>query len=76
MEPAGVGIILDPASDKSSDELVSIVKRNLLTLGSGVVGPGNQIRMSDLAVGVSERKITEGSDSTNSYSLSIGLCAP
>ena len=62
MGPAGVGIILDPAGDGSPEELVSIVKRDLLTLGAGVVRPGNPIRMSDLPVGVSEREITEGYD--------------
>ena len=76
MRPAGVGIILDPAGEGSPDELVSIVKRDLLTRGAGVVLPGNLIRMSDLPVGVSEREITEGCDSTNSYSVSMGLCAP
>ena len=76
MGPAGVGIILDPAGEGSPDELVSIVKRDLLTQGAGVVRQGNPIRMSDLPVGVSEREITEGCDSTNSYYVSISLCAP
>ena len=73
---AGVGIILDPAGERSPDELVSIIKRALLTWGAGVVRPGNPIRMSDLRVGVSKREIIEGYDSRNSYSVSIGLCAP
>ena len=76
MGPAGVGIILDPAGEGSPDELVSIVKRDLLTRGGGVVCPGNPIRMSDIPVGVSEREITEGCDSTNSYSVSMGFYAP
>ena len=54
MGPAGVGIILDQAGDRSPDKWVSIVKRDMLTLGAGVVRPGNPIRMSDLPVGVSE----------------------
>ena len=76
MGPAGVGIILDQAGDGSPDELVSFVKQDLLTLGAGVFRPGNQIRMSHLPVGVSERAITEGCDSTNLYSVSMDLCAP
>ena len=76
MGPAGVGIILDSAGEGSPDELVSIVKRDLLTRGAGVVRPGNPIRMSDLPVGVAEREITEGCDSTNSYSVSMGHSAP
>ena len=76
MEPAGVGIILDQAGEGSPEELVSIVKRDLLTRRAGVVRPGNPIRMSYLPVGLSERGITEGCDSTNSYSVSMGLCAP
>ena len=48
MGPAGIGKILDPAGDGSPDELVSIVKRDLLTLGASVICPGNPIRMSDL----------------------------
>ena len=72
----GVGLILDPAGEESPDELVSIVKRDLLTRRAGVVRPGNPIHMSDLPVGVSEREITKGCDSTNSYSISMGLCAP
>ena len=74
--PAGVGVILDPAGEGSPDELVSILKRDLLTQGAGVVRPGNAIRMFDLMVGVSGREITEGCDSTNSYTVSMGLCAP
>ena len=76
MGRAGVGIILDPAGEGSPDELVSFVKRDLLTRGAGVVRPGNPIRMSDLPVGVSEREISVGYDSTNSYFVSMGLCAP
>ena len=76
MGPAGIGIILDPAGEGSLDELVSIVKRDLLTQGAGVGRPGNPIRMSDIPVGVSARDITEGCHSTNSYSVSMGLCAP
>ena len=76
MGPAGGGIILDLAGEGSLDKLVSIIKRDLLTRGAGVVRPGNPIRMSDLPVGVFEREITEGCDSTNSYSVSMGLCAP
>ena len=53
MGPVGVGILLDPAGEGSPDELVSIVQRDLLTRGAGVVLPGNPIRMSDLPVGVS-----------------------
>ena len=76
MGPAGVAIILDLVGEGSPDELVSIVKLDLLTREAGFVPPGNPIRMSDLAVGVSKREITECSDSTNTYSVSMGLCAP
>ena len=76
MGPAGVWIILDLAGDGSPDKLVSIVKRDLLTLGAGVVRPGNPICMSDLSVGVSEREITKGSDSRNSNCVSMGLYVP
>ena len=76
MGPAGVGLILYLAGMGSPDVLVSILKRDLLTLRAGVVCPDDRIRRSDLAVGVSEKEITEDCDSTNSYSLSIGLCAP
>ena len=68
--------ILDPAGNGSPDELVSIVKQDKLTLGACVFRLGNSIRMSDLPVGVSEREITEGCDSTNSYSVSMGLWVP
>ena len=54
MVPAAVWIILDPAGERSPDELVSIVKRDPLTQGEGVVRPGNPIPLSDLPVGVSE----------------------
>ena len=73
---AGIGIILDRAGEGSPGELVSIVKRDLLTRGAGVVRPGNPIHMSDLPLGMSEREITEGCHSTNSYSVSMGLGAP
>ena len=76
MGPAGVEIILDPAGKGSPDELVNIVKRDLLTWGAGVVRPGNPICMSDLLVGVSDREITEDCHCTNSYPVSMGLCAP
>jgi len=76
MGPVGVGIILDPAGEASLDRLVCIVKRVLLIQGVGVFRSGNPIGISDLPVGVSEREIIKGSDSTNSYPVSMGFYTP
>ena len=75
MWPACIGVILDSVSEGSPDELLSIVKQDLLIQRACVVLPGNPICMSYLLVDVSMSEITESCDTTNSYSVSMGPCA-